>query len=368
MTPLAAELRRLILLEGPMPLDRYMAYCLAHPKHGYYTTRDPLGDAGDFTTAPEVSQMFGEMIGVWAMSVWAQMGRPDAFALVELGPGRGTLMADLLRASKILPGFRDAAKVHLVEISPVLMERQGHLLAGSGQAVTWVPSLARIDHGLPLIVIANEFFDALPVRQFVHCGGSWRERLVGLGQDDVLRYGLSPDPVPHMDMPGQEGDIREFCPDGQDIMRQMAERLARDGGAALAIDYGYARSQAGDSLQALRGHAFADPLEQPGEADLTTHVDFAALSAAAIAGGARAFPLLSQKTLLERLGIGLRAQKLAAAAPDRAADVASALHRLTGTGEGQMGTLFKALAIASSTLGAPPAFDSPDPVLQHLAR
>lgn len=366
MTPLAAEIRRRIALEGPMPVDRYMALCLAHPEHGYYPTRDPLGRGGDFTTAPEISQMFGEMLGVWAASVWAQMGRPAAFVLAELGPGRGTLMADLLRAGKAMGGFLDAAQVHLVEISPVLREAQRRTLAASGQALFWAADLDGIPDGVPLIAVANEFFDALPVRQLVHDGGHWRERMVGLGEGDALRFGLSSDPAPDITLPGMDGDLREFCPDGQRMARGFAQRLVRDGGALLAIDYGYAVSQPGDSLQALRRHAPLDPLACPGEADLTTHVDFEALAAAALAGGATVEPLLSQKTLLERLGVGVRAQALARAAPARQAEIASALTRLTGTGEGQMGTLFKALAIAAPGLVPLPAFDSPDPVLRQL--
>lgn len=365
MTALAAEIAETIALEGPMPLSRYIALCLAHPRYGYYMTRDPLGRAGDFTTAPEISQMFGELLGVWAVSVWDQLGRPAAFDLIELGPGRGTLMADMLRAGRALPGFREAARVRLVETSPVLRGVQEKTLVGCGAPVLWHGRIEEIAGGVPAIILANEFFDALPIRQFQRAEGAWRERLVGLDEAGGLVFGLS-EPVGEITLAAQEGAIREVCPEGAAIMTALARRLVADRGALLALDYGYGRPGFGDSLQALRAHRFADPLEAPGEADLTAHVDFPALAAAAQAGGARAHPLLTQRTLLERLGIGARAAALAQRNRGQTEAIAAAFARLTGAGEGQMGTLFKALCVSSGLASAPPAFDSADPLIDKL--
>lgn len=350
-----------------MPVQRYMALCLGHPRHGYYVTRDPLGRGGDFVTAPEISQMFGELIGLWAASVWMQMGRPPAFVLAELGPGRGTLMADALRATRIVPGFAGACSVVLVETSPVLRARQKEALANSGVAVRHVDDVSGLPEGEPLIVIANEFFDALPIRQFVRSERGWHERCVGLDEDGNLMFGLPDAPVPDVGMAGQPGDIREVCPDGQRIAHDLAVRLAVNGGAALVIDYGHVRSAPGETFQAVRSHAFVDPLTHPGDADLTAHVDFEALALAAKAGGASVLPVLTQGTLLARLGLGERARRLSASAPDRADEIAAAELRLAGRDGGQMGDLFKALCFASGLPGAPAAFDVADPVLQKVA-
>lgn len=366
MSALGEELTALICLEGPISVERYMALCLGHPRHGYYVTRDPLGRAGDFTTAPEISQMFGELIGVWAASIWQQMGAPAAVRLVELGPGRGTLMADALRAVKALPAFRAVLTVHLVEISPALRAAQERALATCGVPVVWHDRLEDVPGGAPLIVIANEFFDALPIRQVQFQDGAWRDRLVGLGADGKLAFGLSEDPAAGVTVAGAEGDIREFSPVGIEIAAQLGARLVAEGGALLAIDYGYAVARAGDSLQALKAHAYADVLAEPGEADLTAHVDFAALAAAGRSGGARVHPLLTQRTLLERLGIVARASALARAQPGRAGEIEAALHRLTGAGRGEMGTLFKALCLTGPDLAGPAAFDSPDPLIAHI--
>ena len=367
MSPLLNEIRELIAHEGPISIERYMALCLGHPRHGYYMTRDPFGQAGDFTTAPEISQMFGELIGVWAASVWQQMGAPAALRLVELGPGRGTLMADALRAARSLPAFRAALDVRLVEMSPVLRTTQERTLAGCGVPITWHPGLEEIDEGAPLIVIANEFFDALPIRQAQFRDGGWRERLVGLDAAGALTFGLSGEAVSMPPVTGSEGDIREFCPAAMAIAGTLAGRLRREGGALLAIDYGYAVPQPGDSLQALRTHRFSDVLADPGDADLTAHVDFSALASAARAAGALAHPLLTQRTLLERLGILARAGALARARPDQAGVIETALNRLTGAGPEAMGTLFKALCVSAPTLPAPAAFDSPDPLIAHIS-
>ena len=353
-----------------------MSLCLGHPELGYYRTRDPLGQRGDFITAPEISQMFGELIGIWMASVWDQLGRPAKVRLVELGPGRGTLMADALRAAKALPDFVDAASVHLVETSPVLREAQKRSLAKSGVSLAWHADIADIPEGVPLVIVANEFFDALPIRQFVATAGGWRERMVGLSEDGALVFGLSPegwpgDPekrTPDGPIKGTPGDIREVSPEAQNIMTGLARQIAVNRGALLAIDYGYARSAPGDTLQAMAAHRFVDVLDAPGNADLTAHVDFEALARAAKAGGVLIHPLLTQSALLQRLGIVARTAALQRAAPARAGEFEAAALRLAGNGENQMGTLFKAFCVSSRDIVAPPAFDSADLSNSGLAR
>ncbi|MEP9376527.1 class I SAM-dependent methyltransferase [Aquabacter sp. CN5-332] len=359
MTPLEEEIRALIAAEGPMPVSRYMALCLGHPRYGYYITRDPLGAKGDFTTAPEISQMFGELLGLWAVAAWQQMGSPDAFHLVELGPGRGTLMADALRAARLVPAFGAAAQVHLVETSPALRERQAQALAGIEPS--WHDRLEEVPPG-PAIVIANEFFDALPISQFVRGEGGWHERRVGLGEGGELVLGLDPRPSPmgealarHVPPPHSHGAVLEHLESG--VAGALGARLAAQGGAALVIDYGYAASGLGDTLQALRAHRFADPLEAPGEADLTAHVDFAALARTVMAAGAAAYGPLTQGDFLVRLGIVQRAERLQqnTNASQRKA-ITAALNRLAGTGKDEMGALFKVLCLCDPLFGTPPGF------------
>jgi SAM-dependent MidA family methyltransferase len=368
VTPLERIIRRRIGQAGPMPLSEYMSLCLAHPEHGYYATRDPLGAAGDFTTAPEVSQMFGELVGLWLAVAWSDMGRPAPVALAELGPGRGTLMADALRAAARVPGFRDAVRLALVETSPFLRARQAEALAP--HAPLWLDRVEDLPEG-PLLLVANEFFDALPIHQLVRARGRWRERVVGL-EEDRLTLGLGG--VAPWDEPAPEGAVREISPAAEAIAAIIGARLAAAGGAALIIDYGYdARPEAGgDTFQALRGHRYADPLEAPGEADLTAHVDFAALARAAQRAGAVAWPVAAQGLFLERLGITERARALAraAAAPGRARaggrgdrpgaaaagdpveGIVAAHRRLTHPDE--MGQLFKVLALTGPGQPRPP--------------
>jgi NADH dehydrogenase [ubiquinone] 1 alpha subcomplex assembly factor 7 len=360
MTPLEAEIRQAIAIDGPMPVARFMALCLGHPVHGYYVTRDPFGAGGDFITAPETSQMFGEIIGLWAAAVWAAMGTP-AVRLIELGPGRGTLMADALRAARVVPGFRAALSIDLVETSPVLRQRQQQALAGLDRPLAWHRDLDEVPPG-PAIVIANEFFDALPVHQAVRAADGWHERMVGVDRSGALAFGLAPDPIADFARlaPGlaqaPPGAVFEWRPDHLAVA--LARRLARDGGAALIIDYGHAVSAAGDTLQAVGAHAAADPLARPGEIDLTAHVDFAALCAAARRGGARWHGLLPQGQFLHRLGIATRADRLkAAASPAQAAAIDAAAQRLTGPAPG-MGELFKVAALAHPAIPALPGFEA----------
>ncbi|MDO8533649.1 MAG: SAM-dependent methyltransferase [Xanthobacteraceae bacterium] len=361
MTPLEQQIRQLIETEGPLPVSRYMGLALSDPRHGYYATRDPFGAGGDFTTAPEMSQIFGELIGLWCAELWRLMGEPSPLRLVELGPGRGTLMADLLRAAKVVPAFRAALDVHLVETSPVLTERQRVTLAPSGIPLHWHAGMETLPAG-PLVALANEFVDALPVDQLVKTEDGWHERRVGM-KNGRLAFGLDPAPLPGIEKilparlrPSPSGAVierRDLMPVGD-----IARRIAIHGGAALVIDYGYARSAFGDTLQAVRAHRFADPLDSPGEADLTAHVDFEALATAAEKQGAEVHGPVAQGIFLRRLGIELRAEKikLGKEAETRAA-IDAGIARLTGPAPG-MGELFKALAFAHRDLRALPGFDS----------
>lgn len=350
---------RRIRAQGPMSLADYMALALAHPKVGYYATRDPFGKAGDFTTAPEISQVFGELLGLWCAERWQAMGEPTRVVLVELGPGRGTLMSDALRAAATLPAFRDALEVHLVEASPFLREKQRTTL--KEVTVSWHEDFASVPKG-PLLLLANEFFDALPIRQFQRVPQGWAERLVGLTPEGTgLAWGLGP-PVPAAALPllpeSSPGTIAEVCPAGRALAAEIGRRIARDGGAALIVDYGYARSAAGDSLQALQDHRPVDPLAAPGEADLTAHVDFQALAEAAEGEGAQVHGPVEQGDFLRALGIETRTEILArnATAAQRRS-LAAALDRLTATS--QMGSLFKVLALTPAVTSPPAGFPLP---------
>lgn len=353
-TPLAVRIRRLIKANGPIGVAEYMALCLTDPEHGYYATRDPFGAAGDFVTAPEVSQMFGEIVGAWLIHAWRLAGAPSPVRLVELGPGRGTLMADILRVARCEPDFLRAASVHLVETSPVLRARQAETLAGAQAEIAWHDGFAQVPDG-HLLLVANEFFDALPIRQFVRSEGSWRERVVGL-DGDRLAFGLGPGRL-DSGMDAAEGAILEICPAADALIAEIAQRIARNGVAALVIDYGHAKSAPGETLQAVRRHAFADPLDAPGEADLTAHVDFAALARRARGEGAAVHGPIPQGEFLLGLGLLERAGQLGAAADGAARDaLAAAVERLAGPE--QMGALFKAMAIARPGL-TPPPFGGP---------
>jgi NADH dehydrogenase [ubiquinone] 1 alpha subcomplex assembly factor 7 len=360
VTALRADLRRIIAAEGPISIARYMALCLGHPAHGYYTTRDPFGAAGDFTTAPEISQMFGELIGLWAIETWRLMGRPALVRLIELGPGRGTLMRDLLRAARADPGFAAAVMVHLVETSPLLRQAQERALAGAAAPIVWHQRLAQARGG-PALVIANEFLDALPVRQFVMTERGWCERLVGLDAAGALAFGLAPEASSGLPAAGRPGDILEWPEAALALTRELAGRACAQGGAALIVDYGYAGPAFGDTLQAVKRHAYADPLAEPGAADLTVHVDFAKIAAAARAEGAAVHGPVTQGAFLRALGIAARAAVLKArATAAQGADIDRALARVTEAGRAGMGELFKAICIAAPGLPPPPGFPAPE--------
>jgi len=356
VTPLARRLRDRIRANGPVSVAEFMATALGDPTHGYYMRRDPLGRAGDFITAPEISQLFGEMVGLWGAATWQAMGSPDPVLLVELGPGRGTLMADALRAARALPGFAGALRVHLVETSPALRAKQKAALAD--HAPVWHEDFSEVPEG-PALVFANEFFDALPIRQFERHGADWRERLVGLGDgENGLRFVAGPAARPDdlAEIAARAGDIVETCPAGLALAGTLGRRFTRTIGAALIIDYGPSRSAPGESLQAVQRHAPHDVLADPGEADITAHVDFAALADAAAATGAGIHGPVPQGAWLGRIGIETRAAALLASAdPAQGKDILAALHRLTAP-DG-MGDLFKVMAIAAPGLSSLAGFD-----------
>lgn len=360
MRCLAAELRALIADSGPISVERYMSLALGHPVLGYYRTRDPLGAAGDFVTAPEISQMFGELVGLWAAETWSAMGAPDPVRLVELGPGRGTLMADALRASAALPEFRAAADVHLVETSAVLRDIQVAAMQRIGAKASWHRAVESLPPG-PAIVIANEFFDALPVRHYLRTARGWCERVVGL-RGGALVFGAAPDPEPSITLEAPAGAILEIGMAARRIAAGLATRIVATGGAVLIIDYGYATPRLGETLQAVRQHAFVDPLAEPGMADLTTHVDFSALARAARAAGAAVHGPVGQGDWLNRLGLATRANRLKRQAePGQAEAIDAAVARLTGAGIADrpgMGTLFKVLAIMAPDQPCPPGFEA----------
>ena len=361
---LKERIASLIAAQGPISVAQYMTMALHDPQNGYYATRDPFGrpvegrSGGDFITAPEVSQMFGEMLGLWLAQAWEEQGSPKRPVLMELGPGRGTLMADMLRALKAVPDFRKDLDVVMVEASPHLRDRQEETLKDSGARITWRNQFDA-EAGRPLFLVANEFFDALPIRQYVKTPRGWCERMV-TAKDNVLDFALAPAPVPSALIPesragAPEGGVYETAPAAIALGEAIAAHIAAHGGAALLVDYGYDRAGHGETLQAVRRHAFTTPLAAPGEADLSAHVDFTALSEAGRRGGAAVHGPVGQGALLASLGIAARAQSLAARNPGSLPDLNAALARLTEPAA--MGTLFKGLAFLPAAATTAPGFD-----------
>jgi SAM-dependent MidA family methyltransferase len=338
-----------IAAAGPIGVDAFMTRCLHDPQDGYYATRPAIGEAGDFITAPLVSQMFGELIGLWLVETWRGLGSPGRFVLCEAGPGDGTLLSDVLRAARLEPAFLTAGEVWLIETSPALLEAQAARLADARPR--WAASLYALPSDAPLLLIANEFLDCLPALQFVRTGTGWAERLVGVDETGALAFGLRPVSLP-LPRTAPAGAVFEVSPAQETFVRELATRIASQGGGALLIDYGPAEPGFGDTLQALRRRQKVDPLETPGEADLTMHAGFPALLTAARALDVSA-ALLTQGDFLRRLGVEARAAALARARPDRADRIDRQLHRLVGSSE--MGELFKAMAIWSGP--TPPAFE-----------
>jgi NADH dehydrogenase [ubiquinone] 1 alpha subcomplex assembly factor 7 len=364
MTALDTHIKGLIRADGPMSVAEYMRIVLTGRADSYYMRGEAFGAAGDFVTAPEISQVFGELIGVWCVDVWRQLGEPSRFSLVELGPGRGTLMKDALRAARVAPGFLRAGSVLLVEVSPVLRQRQQEALAGAPVAsVGWLERFEDLgaDAG-PLILVANEFFDALPIRQLVRVGGRWAERCVCLDSADDLAFGAAPGAINPLMVPERlreaaDGSIVELAPARSAIAHLLGEKIRSATGAALLIDYGFEGPAVADTLQAVKRHGFADVLAEPGTADVTSHVDFQALGEAFGEGGALVMPLVDQRTFLLRLGVEARVAALKRSAnASQAEALDQAFQRLTGVEA--MGSLFKVLcAYAPATL-CPAGFSS----------
>jgi NADH dehydrogenase [ubiquinone] 1 alpha subcomplex assembly factor 7 len=351
----------LIAAQGPISVAQFMTVALLDPREGYYATRDPFGAGGDFTTSPEISQMFGEMVGLWLVQAWADQGCPKNPRLVELGPGRGTLMADILRTAKIAPDFLMDLEVVLIEASPVLQEMQAEKLRGLNADVSWLPQFDDSLADRPLFLVANEFFDALPVRQYVKTERGWCERMI-TAKDGELAFALAPVALPPAAMPpGQEaapqGGVYEASPAATALAEDIARIITARGGAGLILDYGYGeRSGFAETLQAVGGHRFVDVLDEPGEDDLSAHVDFAALAAAGKRGGAAISGPVTQGMFLANLGIAERAEQLMKANPDEARNLLVAVERLIGPDK--MGQLFKVLALMppaiSDVAGFPP--------------
>ena len=342
----------MIEAQGPLSIATFFTECLLHPKYGYYTTRDPFGAQGDFTTAPEISQMYGEMLGLFLAQTWHDQGNVAAFNLVELGPGRGTLMADILRATRTIAGFHSALQLHLIEASPTLQALQAKTLSAFNP--TWHTQLDTVPQG-PLFLVANEFFDSLPIRQFIRDGQQWRERCVTVTEGD-LTYALT-EAAPHATLADRladtkQGDMVETCAPAQAIAQEIGCRITQHGGVALIVDYGNRRSL-GDTLQSLKSHHRVPPLLHPGLADLTAHVDFEALAKASPSAHTRP---TDQGVFLERLGITPRANQLVKSLQGSALTSHIAAHRRL-THPSEMGTLFKAMGLFPASAPPPPGLD-----------
>jgi NADH dehydrogenase [ubiquinone] 1 alpha subcomplex assembly factor 7 len=353
---LTARLQARIRRDGPLSVADYMQACLSDPNEGAYAARQPIGKAGDFITAPEISQIFGELLGLWCVAVWQSMGEPSAVTVAELGPGRGTLMADALRAWRLVPTFLDSVSIALVETSPVLRDTQRKTLHASPAPLRWYQDVHALPEG-PLILLANEFIDALPIRQHIRRGSAWRERGVILDARGEFTFGEG-DAVHDAALPpAPDGAILETRPAVMELLAALAVRAVQAPIAALILDYGHDESGFGDTLQAVTAHRFAEPLAVPGEADLSAHVDFAALEREGAALGLHPCGPMPQGEFLLKLGLATRRDRLLAhARPEQQAAIASGAMRLIDPH--QMGVLFKVLALMGRGLPAPPPFHS----------
>jgi len=360
MNALSERIAKLVALQGPLTVAQFMAMAMHERALGYYASkRDPFGARGDFITAPEISQIFGELLGAWCIEIWRSQGAPSRARLIELGPGRGTLMKDVLRVARRSPEFLNAVEITLVESNPELAKLQEKTLAGTGVPVHWEQELNAKLLDRPLIVLANEFFDALPVRQFVRTDRGWRERMIGIGENGALEFVHAPVPADHFVPMGVReqltGAIYEISDASLSLTRLIAEAIARHGGAALVIDYGYEKPVMHSTLQALHRHTRAEPLAIPGESDLSAHVDFQALATAASQEGAAVFGPTTQFAFLKAIGIALRAEALARGkSADLRQQIARDVERLVLPD--QMGKLFKVLAIMPKSAPPPPGF------------
>ncbi len=358
MTALEDIIKDQIRASGHMDIGSYMELCLGHPEHGYYMKQDPFGEAGDFTTAPEISQMFGELIGAWLADTWMQMGSPAKFILLECGAGRGTLMADALRATKGVKGFHEAMHLHLLEMSPVLKAAQEELL--SSYDATWHMTLESIRVDSPVLVVGNEFLDALPVRQLVLREAGWHEKAVKLDINDTLCIGEAKadkgvkELIPPLLIPPKVGGHLEVSLQQRCILTEIMNIVLKQSGSCLFIDYGFIHSVSGDTLQAVRKHSYCGVLDSPGDVDITSHVNFSEISRLAMQEKMTVHGPVSQGDFLNRLGIGARARKLTQNATDaQRCDIEVAIKRLTGQDSkakdrgGDMGALFKVIAFSS---------------------
>lgn len=361
-TPLTQIIRNKIKADGPMPLSTYMGLCLGHPEHGYYMTRDPFGKAGDFTTAPEISQMFGEMIGAWVVDTWQKIGAPEKFVLLEMGPGRGTLMEDILRVAWNVDGFRDAVQVHLMEMSPVLRKAQEKALID--YKPTWhmtLESVASLEPSVPVIAIGNEFLDALPVDQYTLTDTGWAQKHINFNINGSFRIHDYPlvdskafeqNDLPNTLFKHSLGDVVEVSHEQKKIMSDLIDIIINQGGGCLLIDYGFSNNGCGDTLQAVKDHAYCDVLEMPGECDITYHINFSNLTEQIMAKNLMVHGPVSQSTFLKTLGIEMRAEALKQSAsnmnrPDMSQSIEAALTRLID--KDQMGDLFKVIAFSSDS-------------------
>ncbi|MEA3534199.1 class I SAM-dependent methyltransferase [Rhizobium sp. CC-YZS058] len=351
-TPLAEKIKAIIRATGPISVTDYFALCLADPEHGYYKTRDPFGRDGDFITAPEISQLFGEIVGIFLVEAWRRHGEPSPVVIAEIGPGRGTMMADILRVvERLAPALYEAASVHLVETSERLQKVQSQTLVAHKFKIAWHESFDTLPDGL-LLLVANELFDAIPIRQFVKTPQGFRERLVGLDADDALTFAagvatIDPGLLPPSAAEVPVGTIFEIAPARDAVMATLCARLKAGGGSALIIDYGHMATNFGETLQAVRDHQFDPPLRHPGEADLTSHVDFEQLARRAVAEGLRINGLTYQGDFLLAMGIQERADALGRGKDAAVIDsLRQDVERLSGSGDGRMGELFKVLAVS----------------------
>jgi NADH dehydrogenase [ubiquinone] 1 alpha subcomplex assembly factor 7 len=353
------SIKNLIAKTGAISVAQFMDDALAHHEHGYYQKQDPFGANGDFITAPEISQMFGELLGIWCVGVWQQMGCPSDVMLVELGPGRGTLMKDLLRGTKHVETFHNNISIHLVETSPELKKIQKANLSGSHPNINFHKAIDSLPQK-PLILIANEFFDALPIHQYEKSHGYWYERMIGLDERGELVFTLAKNYAIHdalsmLHHNAPEGAIVEMCQQGVAIIADIASRIFKDGGAGLIIDYGYAHYAYQNTLQAVKNHKYHNPFKDIGDADLTAHVDFSAIRQAAHKFDVNISDVVTQSNLLMSLGIEIRAKYLLSKATDyQQREISSATDRLLNPN--QMGNLFKAIAISAKELGTPLGF------------
>ncbi len=362
MTPIEKHLADLIEQQGPISVATFMSVVLGDPEHGYYSAQRPFGTEGDFITAPEVSQTFGELVGLWCAQSWLDAGQPASFNFVELGPGRGILMADALRAiGQVVPAFLDAAEIHLVETSERLRDEQKSRLPSD---VTWHERFDDLP-GRPMLLIANEFFDVLPIRQYTKTTSGWRERCVSVERADgppsfsfVSGIPIA-EPTSSASAVARVGDVIENSPASAALVTEISQTIVRYGGAALVVDYGYASSGTGDTLQAVRDHKFHPVLSDIGTADVTAHVNFSDLGQAARLAGAQVWGPIAQGDFLKRLGIHERSEVLGRGkSEDLAKSIKADVDRLTAPE--QMGTLFKVLAITDTTGWQPAGFEGTD--------